>query len=243
MRSETKASYLRIVHSYFAARIIFDTEVILSLIKTLHYSQVADLKYDTTIELGRLLYRATRWLLKQTDQQVFLESTLRSFKKSVDSFRSFLEKTENLSFINNQNKQSDHNEYRIDGSFELTNLFPALDMHMIAAKKNIDVTKLFPLYKKIERLFLFDALKHKIDNISVQSEWEALGRVYLREDLNKYQMIITEVLIEESFDQWQMRHQENLDYWNTHVNNLLNLSQTDFINFYVILRFLEDFIR
>jgi glutamate dehydrogenase len=248
MRSETSASYLSIVHCYFLARELFDNRRIRSMIAALDKNLGANFYNDLKIQFNRMLYRATRWLLKRKQFQQSQPEVIEPLKRSIDELRMFLVQRESYQrhktyAVLFEAKVSEETIYYLA---TLIDLLPALEIHLLATQEAVSVTTVFPLYKRLGDRLRLDELRVAIDALVIHSEWDALARNFLRDDLDQYQLRLTQqvlrVLKEKSFESWEEDQAEHLHYWEEVCLSFNRIVDKSFVNFSVSIRALERFL-
>jgi len=248
LRSETKASYLEIVHSAFLVREIFDNDHIIAIIRALPDSLGRDLQYDINIKLSRMFYRAIRWFIKNKKMQ---QSTLQDIvfiKKSVDDLRNILiTRSNQLSSRDQVNTILSHSSLHQDSLkylMTLIDLLPALDLHLLAIKEELGIEEIFHVYMKVGDILKLHSIEQAIENLAVHSEWDAWGRNNMRDDLKNYQLKITHSIlkIDDDIETWMKLHKHLLNDWDQMCSHLDSTVEKTYVEIAVIIRKLERFL-
>jgi glutamate dehydrogenase len=250
IRSETQATYLQIVHCYFIAREIFHHDSICLAIRALPRELDRSVQYELTIQLARILYRATRWCLNHKNIQQVVVNGLELFKESVNDMRQLIaQQADQLyaesplsKFFIKEALSQEQSHYLLT----INHMLPALDLHLLKTQENLSIRDIFPIYVQVGELLKIKELELAIENLDVQSAWDALARHNLKDDLEFYQLQITKKIIttfkQDAFAYWKKSEQLLLKDWEHKGAELQTLEEKNFVQLSVHIRMLDRFI-
>ncbi len=246
IKNETKASSLQVAHSYLMARELFNTESRRALIESLPASIPTHYRLELLLELGRLLYRSTKWLLAhpQTielfyNEIDFIKDLIGKFQKSISN-KELLESKASFGIISNHLNGDSLSQLLV-----LTELLPSLNLYQLAKQLNLGLEELLPVYTEFGNILNLNHLKLIIDTLPVASQWDALARGNLRDDLDHYQTHLTKKFFDTkdctSVQGWIQRYEQTFNSWKQLLHDFETEEKT-LISCSVLIRFLESFL-
>ena len=247
IKNETKANSLQITHAYLMVRDLFNSDLRRALIKGLPASVSKEYRFDLLLELSRLLYRATKWMLAHPKMMElfyhevdFIKEVINKFQKTI-KHNVLLESKKSFSIIKNYLNSDELTEVLV-----LTELLPALNLYVLSKDLSLKLEALLPIYSEFGKILNLTQIKLIIDTLSVNSQWDALARGNLRDDIDRYQTNLTRKFFNNknttSIQDWIKQHQETFNSWTELLNDFETQEKT-LISCSVLIRFLESFLE
>lgn len=260
LHDETGARPARITRAYVLARLIFDVPALLGSLQELQKSLDAEVVSRLHYEITRLLRRATRWLVRNTQGDEPITTLAESFKPLVDEMYQQLPQA--LMAAAKTHYDQTLESFSIDGvplemaqrvaSFSAMN--SALDIADAALSHQLPVPQITALYFAVGSHLHFGWLREQIKMHPVSSHWDALARASFRDTLDGEQRdlsvdILTRSVIEQPItcenassitETWAKNNAPRLFRWEQMIQEVRHAPQRNFVMYSVLMRELME---
>lgn len=254
LHDETGSSIPEILKAYSAAREIFNIKVLIDEIEKIDVTLPTVIEAKMMTNLYRLMRRATRWLLRHTEENFDIQDVIEKFAPSVAEFSIHIEQwligSEALRL---QAETQDLIDSEVPPELarkvaKTVALFPALDIVEIIKKVPESVEKVATIYFSLGENLELDWLRNQILEHPVENHWDALARAALRDDLDWQQKHLTLNVLQMPpenttlalINEWSRKNQLLLERWESMLADLRRSSTPNFIIFFVAVRELMD---
>jgi glutamate dehydrogenase len=227
LTASTGATVVEVARAYVAARDIFGLHDLWSKIEALDYQISAKVQSDMMCRLMRLVRRASRWFLRNRRTDMDVATEVKSFKASADSV------INNLSqWLNGSTQatwQGRFDQYTEQGVPEEVSALGAGTGSLLSALGIIEashqtkrpVERVAEAYFFVGETLSLNWFLEQINNLEVNSHWEALAREAFRDDMD-WQLRSLTVSILNTEENENMPMTALLEQWNTAHPNLVS---------------------
>ena len=197
MQLETGAAADEVARAYILVRDIFGFASLWADIEALDNRIPARVQADMLIDAGRLLLRATLWFLRRRREKLPIAEVLKIFRPGADKLRSELASLLNEGDLQALRAQQARLEAagvpaplaeRVAGADAL---YAALDIVEAASEQGVEVDLLARIYFDLAGRLELRWLAAQIAMLPGETQWQALARNALRDDLTHQQRLIT----------------------------------------------------
>ena len=218
-----------IAKAYIGARDIFDMNQRWSEIQSLDHQVEPSIQKDMMLDLIRLIRRTTRWLLRNRRQQLVLEREVPVFRKAL---KEIVNRWEGVSsgavFTDWQKRRDDLLAAGVGDSLAsfvaaAHHLYSVLGIVEASNRTGESVARVSELYFAVGERLRLHWFSRQIFEFQATSQWEALARESIQDDLNWQQLAITLGVIsecgggkrtsDEMLDRWVESHAVMVDRW------------------------------
>lgn len=254
MRDSTGADINAIVKAYVAARDVFRMNELWQKIEALDYKVSSDIQESMMAALMRLVRRASRWFLRNRRRELNIAEEVERFRDRAAGISARLS-----DLLAGEGKQVWQNYYDklIQGGVPeklaaiiagANNMFSALSIIEGAEQTDRTAEDVAATYYQVGCTLDLEWFLEQLNNISVQSHWQALARETYRDDLDWQQRTLTASIIntlpEGDIDArmrvWLEQSEPMISRWRKTVSELKENDISDFAVFSVALRELLD---
>lgn len=254
MRDSTGADINAIVKAYVAARDVFRMNELWQKIEALDYKVSSDIQESMMAALMRLVRRASRWFLRNRRRELNIAEEVERFRERAAGISARLS-----DLLAGEGKQVWQNYYDklIQGGVPeklaaiiagANNMFSALSIIEGAEQTDRTAEDVAATYYQVGCTLDLEWFLEQLNNISVQSHWQALARETYRDDLDWQQRTLTASIIntlpEGDIDArmraWLEQSEPMISRWRKTVSELKENDISDFAVFSVALRELLD---
>jgi glutamate dehydrogenase len=197
MMEETGASPVEVTRAYTLVRDIYGLDALWHEIDALDNRVPARVQYEMLIEVGRLLLRATLWFLRRRRERLPIAKVLEIFRPPLEQLRAhipgLLSEGDRAAWTAAAKALQDEGvpEPLAGRVASLSALYAALDVTEVAMeqKKSPEAVAAlyFALVGELELRWFWD----RITELSTDTQWQALARNALRDDLSSQQRALT----------------------------------------------------
>jgi len=197
MIQETGASAEEVTRAYVLVRDIFGLDALWSSIDALDNKVPAQLQYEMLVEVGRLVVRGALWFLRRRREKMPIASVLEIFRPALEKLRGQVPKI--LSEGDRAAWEATVTKFTAEGVprevaervASLGALYAVLDVTEVAVdqKKTVEsaASLYFALVGELELRWFAD----RITQLPTDTNWQALARNALRDDLASQQRALT----------------------------------------------------
>lgn len=250
LQEETGASLENITCAFLIACETFLMEQLWEKVESLDFKVRAETQMRIMVDMHRLVRRATRWFVRNRADSLDIKTTVAFFQPKVFELGRHLP-----NFLVGEQKEhyeSLRAQYLSEGmppSLAKTlagagYLFSVLDIVDESHEKNMPIEDIAVVYFGISQRLDLAWLREKISTQPTRTDWDALDRVMMLDDLDLQQCAVaasiltiphdkTQIL--KSIDIWFERHANLLQRWQEMIANLRGLAAYDFPMFSVAL--------
>lgn len=254
MKESTGAEISTIVKAYVAARDVFRMDDLWSQIEDLDYTVTSEIQEYMMSSIMRLVRRASRWFLRNRRREINLQEEVDRFRDRAESINGKL--GELLAGEGKQVWEKNYNRL-IEGNVpqELAakiaganNMFSALSIIEGAEQTNRTAEDVAATYYQVGCNLDLEWFLEQLNNMAVQSHWQALARETYRDDLDWQQRTLTVSIIntlpdgdiDARMEAWLAQSEPMITRWRKTVAELREGDISDFAVFAVALRELLD---
>jgi len=197
MADSTGSSPAEVVKTAIIVAEIFQIQDYWEQIEALDYQIAAEVQLDMMSRLIRLIRRATRWLLRNRRQELSFGAEIEFFARKIAETRSMIREklppdfasmfAGKLAYLHN-NQVPEQLALRVT---ECEFLFPAISFIEISASTGQKLTRVVDTYYAIGEELQLNWLGKMINQLSVNSYWQALAREAFLDDLSRQQQTLT----------------------------------------------------
>jgi glutamate dehydrogenase len=256
LTASTGATVVEVARAYVAARDIFGLHDLWSKIEALDYQISAKVQSDMMCRLMRLVRRASRWFLRNRRTDMDVATEVESFKASADSVINNLSQW--LKGSTQETWQGRFDQYTEQGVPEEVSALAAGTGSLLSALGIIEASH--QTERSVERVaeayfFVGETLSlnwflEQINNLGVNSHWEALAREAFRDDMDWQLRSLTVSILNteenenmpmtELMDQWNTAHPNLVSRWQKMLDALRASNKVEYAMYSVALRELLD---
>ncbi|MFT6261485.1 MAG: glutamate dehydrogenase [Bermanella sp.] len=254
MHDSTGADINSIVKAYVAARDVFRMDDLWGQIETLDYTVSSEVQEYMMASLMRLIRRASRWFLRNRRREINLQDEVDRFKERAEAISANLG---SLLAGDGKERWQKHYDRLIESGVpkELAssiagsnNMFSALSIIEGAEQTNRSAEDVASMYYQVGCNLDLEWFLEQLNEMSVQSHWQALARETYRDDLDWQQRTLTVSIIntlpegdiKSCMRVWLDKSEPMITRWRRTVAELREGDIKDFAAFAVALRELLD---
>ncbi|WP_426996347.1 NAD-glutamate dehydrogenase [Pseudarthrobacter sp. N5] len=255
---ETSASEVAAAKAFVALREVFELDVMVGELNALPASFPTEHWSTVHLDIRRLLDRAVRWVLGQSNASRPIADIVGEFKPLLDPMRARL-----LEYLRGDDRT------RVAGWLEkargwqlpedlahrwaeLFESFVLLDIAKIAHASKEPVEDIAHVYYTVFNRFHIDSLLERISTLPRRDRWQALARAALRDDLYATVSDMTTSVLEstragasagERLTAWEELNAEQLGRAKSMFDEVNSLEADDMASLSVALRLLRSIVR
>ena len=251
LEEESGSSCAEIARAYMAVREIFDASNIRAGIRDLPCKVTSEIKLGVIQNFNRLLRRATRWFLRNSNVNFDIEQTIVRFKPMVSELQQQIDEVLTGAWLETMNTERAR-LVEAGVTLELAKkasrfyaMFTALDIIAAAQENATEIIDVARVYFAIGGRLQLGWFGEMVNKQPVRNNWEALARAAFRDDVDKQQRNLTisilnsvtqeNIDVETQVETWLMQHDDLLKRWESVVAEL-KVSNPEFTMFAVALR-------
>ena len=252
-QEEHNYSAPEITQAYIAARKVFDTPEYRRDVETLDNKVPAEMQMKMTIEVGRLVARATLWFL-QNHQPLNIAELVERYRQGVQRIIS-----EALSVITPRHLEAietsikQYEEAGVDNALAtrcstMRTIYSGLDIVDVASGSNVDVLDTARLYFQIGDELELYWLREQLSSLE-GDYWQRLAGDGLYSDLFRYQRTITADTVggastvnDQLLVTWKKDHETPIFRVNKIVSEIRDAGHLNLAMFTVALREIENLV-
>jgi len=186
---DTAASTAKTIRAYAIARDAFDVQSIWAAVEAADNTVPPALQYEILFHVGRMLRRATYWLLQRHPHNLVVSRLVAKMRPMIATVSEQLLELESPS--GRQQIQKDIEELTQIGVSPILahrvaalGLMPqTLDIIDVTERYGLDVTATAQLYFELEQGLELNWIRQEIEDLSVDGRWQAVARDTLRQNL------------------------------------------------------------
>lgn len=254
LNDETGAPTSAIVRSYTVARAVFDLDDMWGEIEALDNKVPAQEQLHMLLQFIRLVRRGTRWFLRNRRMRLDIAHEIEFFTPRVRELAEALPHLLVGKELEVYKKLIEHYS-KLGVSMSLAKrlaatrgLLSALDVIEASSQFTFEIADLSSLYFTLGDQLELSWLRAQVIERVVESQWEALSREALRDDLDWQQrQLAISVLAhekgkdkEEKLAHWTEKYQMLIERWNFMLSELRAAPALNFTMFFVATRELLD---
>ncbi|MGH8396710.1 MAG: NAD-glutamate dehydrogenase [Gammaproteobacteria bacterium] len=219
MQEESGVGVASVARAYTIARESFDMVSTWSAIEALDNRVPANVQISMTMQSGRLLRHATRWLLDHLHGQLDIAAVVPLYRPGIEALNTHMAAVLGEAQLDIYHRMQQ--QYRDVGVPEalaqriaaLSSLYAALDLVDVARDTKLPVDVVARIYFHIGRELGLDWLRGQIETLAVEGHWQAEARATLREDLYAQQRTLTAQVLSKTKD--SRAAMDHMDAWFT----------------------------
>jgi len=251
MQEETGASASEVVRCYILARDVFGLLPLWQAIDALDNQVPASIQNEMTIEVGRLVVRATLWFLRRRSEQMPIAQVLAFFAPGVAAVSSRLGEflsAEDLAAI----KQAEFHltERGVPAALSsavarLDALYSVLDIVEVSVEKKRGVPLAAAVYFALVGKLDLRWASGQIAALPADTHWQSMARAAMRDDIANLQRQLTAGVLNLSpelngatvlIDAWSSHHEKALARMREVMADLKHARESDLAMLSVLLR-------
>jgi glutamate dehydrogenase len=197
MMEETGASAVEVTRAYILVRDIYGLDALWHEVDALDNRVPAQVQYEMLIEVGRLLLRATLWFLRRRREKLAIAQVLGIFQPTLEQLRAhipgLLSEGDRAAWTAAAKTLQEQGvpQPLAERVASLSALYAALDVTEVAVeqKKTPEAVAAlyFSLVGELELRWFWD----RITDLPTDTQWQALARNAMRDDLSSQQRALT----------------------------------------------------
>jgi len=256
LTESTGATVVEVARAYVAARDVFGLHDLWAKIEQLDYQIPANVQADMMSRLMRLVRRASRWFLRNRRTDMDVATEVESFKASADSVRNNLSQW--LQGSTQATWQGRFDQYSAQGVSDevsalaagTSSLFSALGIIEASHETARPVERVAEAYFCVGETLSLNWFLDQINNLEVNSHWQALAREAFRDDMDwQLRSLTVSVLssedsgdmpMDELMSQWKTAHPNLVSRWQRMLDELRASERVEYAMYSVALRELLD---
>ncbi len=256
LTESTGATVVEVARAYVAARDVFGLHELWSKIESLDYQIPANVQADMMSRLMRLVRRASRWFLRNRRTDMDVAAEVESFKASADSVRNNLSQW--LQGSTQETWQNRYDQYSAQGVSDevsalaagTSSLFSALGIIEASHQTARPVERVAEAYFCVGETLSLNWFLDQINNLEVNSHWQALAREAFRDDMDwQLRSLTVSVLNSEGsgdmpmadlMERWKTAHPNLVSRWQRMLDELRASERVEYAMYSVALRELLD---
>ncbi|MFT7410209.1 MAG: glutamate dehydrogenase [Oleispira sp.] len=256
LTASTGATVVEVARAYVAARDIFGLHDLWSKVEALDYQISAKIQADMMCRLRRLVRRASRWFLRNRRTDMDVATEVESFKASADSVRNNLSQwLKGSTQATWQGRFDQYTQHAVpeDVSALAAGTGPLLSaLGIIEASHQTErsVERVAEAYFFVGETLSLNWFLEQVNNLEVNSHWEALAREAFRDDIDwQLRSLTVSVLnteenenmpMTELMNQWNTAHPNLVSRWQKMLDALRASDKVEYAMYSVALRELLD---
>lgn len=255
---ETSASEAAVAKAFVALREVYELDIMVAELNELPASFPTEHWSTVHLDIRRLLDRAVRWVLSQSNASRPIAETVGEFKPLMDPMRARL-----LDYLRGDDRARvaawlekargwELPEDLAHRWAELFESFVLLDIAKIVHVSQEPVENIAHVYYTVFDRFHVDSLLERITKLPRNDRWQALARAALRDDLYSTVSDMTKAVLgttppgataEERLVLWEGQNAEQLDRAKSMFDEVNALEADDMASLSVALRLLRSIVR
>ncbi|WP_104199768.1 NAD-glutamate dehydrogenase [Cryobacterium sp. Y29] len=253
---ETSANSATIARAFVALREVFDLDSMVDELNALPSSFPTKKWTSIHLDIRRLLDRAVRWQVNQGTSMP-VGAVIVAYKPQIALVRAHLgDYLQGADRGRLETQEQKAREWGLPDDLgrrwsELFEAYALLDVAMIAARANVQVTRVAEIYYTIYNRFGVDNLLERITKLPRKDRWQALARAALRDDLYSTVADMTRSVLDETHagtaDErllaWEELNAEQLGRARSVFDEVNSLAQDDMASLSVAVRLLRSIVR
>lgn len=255
LQESTGASSVEAAKAFLAARELFGLHEMWEGIEALDYKVPSELQSKMMLRVMRMVRRGSRWLIKNYRTGLDIKQIYDLFKKPLDLLAEKLEET--LPKGPKEDWLRDAQDMIDQGVPEALAkkiacadiIYSSLGVVAVAQIMKRDVIEVAHGYFRVGEALGLEIFANQVNNLHVNSHWQAMARESYRDDLEWQQRRITQGLftqmapeadLDETVDQWLEVNQILVDRWLRMMNEIRAVNKPEFSMYSVATRELLD---
>ncbi|MGY2745727.1 NAD-glutamate dehydrogenase [Arthrobacter sp. UYCu723] len=255
---ETSATEAAVAKAFVALREVYELDIMVGELNELPASFPTEHWSTVHLDIRRLLDRAVRWVLSQSNASRPIAEIVGEFKPLMDPMRARL-----LDYLRGDDRARVSAWLEKARSWELPEdlahrwaelfeSFVLLDIAKIVHVSPEHVESIAHVYYTVFDRFHADSLLERITKLPRQDRWQALARAALRDDLYSTVSDMTTAVLEstppgtpaeERLELWESQNVEQLDRAERMFDEVNALEADDMASLSVALRLLRSIVR
>ncbi len=262
LRSQTGASYANIVKAFIIVKDIFSVDRIWKQIEEMDYKIPAAVQHEMLLSVARFMRRAIRWVLRNGGSLETVEAVINEYQPAVEKLdQQYPSYFRGLTLETFDQSVAKYMEYDIDelSAKHLASvpaLLPMLDIIDIAAYDKILIDNVAKIYFIISDELELACLQELILNYREETNWDALAKAALRDDIDLLHRDLTRSILEFGrsmenlrndskdgdviYHAWQEKNEAVITHWKQTMLRLKSSNVIEFAMFTVVCRELKD---
>ncbi len=255
---ETSATEAAVAKAFVALREVYELDIMIAELNELPASFPTEHWSTVHLDIRRLLDRAVRWVLSQSNASRPIAETVAEFKPLMDPMRARL-----LDYLRGDDRARvtawlerargwELPEDLAHRWAELFESFVLLDIAKIVHVSPEPVESIAHVYYTVFDRFHADSLLERITKLPRNDRWQALARAALRDDLYSTVSDMTTAVLEttpaglraeERLELWESQNAEQLNRAKSMFDEVNALEADDMASLSVALRLLRSIVR
>ena len=230
MQEESGVGVASVARAYTIARESFDMVATWSAIEALDNKVPANVQVAMTVQSGRLLRHATRWLLDHLHGRLDIAAVVPLYRPGIETLSTHMTAVLGDSQLETFHAlQQQYLDVGVPAALArhiaaLPTLYPALDLVGVAHDAGLPVDVAARVYFHIGRELGLDWLRGQIETLAVEGHWQAQARATLREDLYTQQRALAAQALANAKD--ARLAMDRLDDWlNEHASRVQHVQR------------------
>lgn len=251
MYDETNASLPNIVRAYVITLEIFNLEELWETVETLAIP--AQLQFDLTQEIVRLMRRSVRWLLRNQSFGPSVKTTIEIFARGIQQLdiATLLTPTEK-SHIEEKSNQWINTGVPKDIAIKLAStrpMYSLLNIIKTTLECRAKPEEIANLYFSLADRLELEAFREKINEYPVETHWMLLARSAAKGDLDFQQRALTLGVYRlnkknkspvDFLDAWCEKHQAAIERWKSTFTEMKAATSLEYSMLVVVMRELSE---
>jgi len=254
MLEETGASSEEVTRAYVLVRDIFGLDPLWQGIDALDNRVPAQLQYEMLVEVGRLVVRATLWFLRRRRERLPIAQVLDLFRPALEKLQGQVQRMlsagDRAAFDATVSRLAAEAVPRdiAERVASLSALYAVLDVTEVAMEQKKSVESVAALYFALVGELDLRWFSDRITQLPTDTNWQALARNALRDDLASQQRALTSTVakLSESADPtamlavWRERYAPAIARLKSMIEELKRQGNLDLAVLSVLLRELRS---
>jgi glutamate dehydrogenase len=251
MQEETGATPADVTRAYILSRDIFRLDPLWREIDALDNQVPAQLQYEMLIDVGRLLLRATLWFLRRRRERLPIAEVLAIFRPGLEALQSelpaILSPSDQAAWDGTAQLLSMKGVPRplAERMASLEHLYAVLDVTEVAVEQKKSIESVAALYFALAGELDLRWIAEKIALLPTDTQWQAMARNALRDDLSSQHRAITTAIArlspdtsdpEQMMAAWRERYGPAIARLETMIEELKRTKSLDLAVLSVLLR-------
>lgn len=259
MQVETGATIPMVIRAYAIAAKVFDMHETIKLIEKIQTKTNLKLRFQIFNEVVRLIRRVARWFLRNNKEQLAdISATIKLFKSGLQELESRLPQLiVGCEYEEWEKLITSYKEEGIDEpiAIRLANIrsnYELLDIIAAAQEHDLVLSDVASAYFTLGEYLELAWLREQITRQPVESQWDALARSALRDDLDLQQRNLTIAVLRKStqgkgvmfqLEEWVQRHADFVARWKKLLTEIRSAPSIEYIMYTVVVRELVEIVR
>ena len=255
MREETGATSADVVRAYIIAREVFGLVDLWRAVEALDYKVPNAVQTEMVMTAGRLIVRATLWLLRNRSYLADVAQAVARFQPGARALAKILPEA----LPDSERTASRQAQAKLVAAGVPEGLaariavsdaaFAALDLTEVAAALQCETETVARLYFALGGRLEFPWLRARIDRLATSSHWQTLAKAALRDDLGSMQRQLTAVALRAAPNErdparlvalWEAAHKMLLERFGQVLADMRTAESPDFAMLAVAMRELRN---